>query len=61
MTAINGMKIPAPIAVDSTTSPKTAGTKTSQSRTRAKGKRNHANTPEMNKLMPWIVTHSTRR
>jgi len=51
MTVTSGMKNLALTADDSTTRPRTAGTKTSQSRTRAKGREIHANVPETRRRM----------
>ena len=54
------MKIPAPIAGDTTMKPKIAGTRTSQSwKRKTKGKQTLANMPETRRLMLQIATHNT--
>jgi hypothetical protein len=62
-TVTSGIKNPAHTVDNSTTSPTTASTKTNRNRRRAKGRKRKicTNTPEIRKLTPWIVTHSTQQ
>jgi hypothetical protein len=61
MTATSGMKIPTPTVDDSTMRPRTAGTKTSQSRIKAREREIYASMLETRRQMLQIVTHSSHQ
>ena len=58
-TVTSETKIHALIVDDSTTKPRTAGIKTSRSRTRARGREAHVNVPETKRQMSQMTTRSS--